>query len=106
VQNRVIEGLMDDIKSDVRRGRDLSVPLRETGYFPPMLVHMVELGQRSGELESMLLKVADTYEEDIELTVNGIVSLLEPLMIIVMGLFVGFLVFSILLPIFDMASGM
>lgn len=105
VQNRVIEGLMDDIKSDVRRGRDLSVPLRETGYFPPMLVHMVELGQRSGELESMLLKVADTYEEDIELTVNGIVSLLEPLMIIVMGLFVGFLVFSILLPIFDMSAG-
>jgi general secretion pathway protein F len=70
-----------------------------------MLIHMVELGQRSGELENMLIRVADTYDEDIEMTVNGIVSLLEPLMIVVMGVVVGFLVFSILLPIFDMSSG-
>ncbi len=105
VENKVVEGSMDDVKSGVRRGRDLSLPLKETGLFPPMLIHMVELGQRSGELENMLIRVADTYDEDIEITVNGIVSLLEPLMIVVMGAFVGFLVFSILLPIFDMSSG-
>jgi general secretion pathway protein F len=105
VQNRVIEGLMDDVKSSVRRGRDLATPLQETGYFPPMLIHMIELGQRSGELESMLTQVADTYDEDIELTVNGIVSLLEPMMILVMGVLVGTLVMSILLPIFDMSAG-
>ncbi|MBX7255870.1 MAG: type II secretion system inner membrane protein GspF [Candidatus Hydrogenedentes bacterium] len=105
VQNRVIEGLMDDVKSSVRRGRDLATPLQETGYFPPMLIHMIELGQRSGELESMLTQVADTYDEDIELTVNGIVSLLEPMMILVMGALVGTLVMSILLPIFEMSSG-
>jgi general secretion pathway protein F len=105
VENKVVENAMDDVKSGVRRGRDLTIPLKETGLFPPMLIHMVELGQRSGELESMLIRVADTYDEDIEMTVNGIVSLLEPLMIVVMGVFVGFLVFSILLPIFDMSSG-
>ncbi len=105
VENKVVENAMDDVKSGVRRGRDLTVPLRETGVFPPMLIHMVELGQRSGELENMLIRVADTYDEDIEMTVNGIVSLLEPLMIVVMGVVVGFLVFSILLPIFDMSSG-
>ncbi len=105
VQNRVIEGIMDDVKSSVRRGRDLATPLQETGYFPPMLIHMIELGQRSGELESMLTQVADTYDEDIELTINGIVSLLEPMMILVMGALVGTLVMSILLPIFDMSSG-
>lgn len=105
VENKVVENAMDDVKSGVRRGRDLTVPLRETGLFPPMLIHMVELGQRSGELENMLIRVADTYDEDIEMTVNGIVSLLEPLMIVVMGVVVGFLVFSILLPIFDMSSG-
>jgi len=105
VENKVVENSMDDVKSGVRRGRDLTVPLRETGLFPPMLIHMVELGQRSGELENMLIRVADTYDEDIEMTVNGIVSLLEPLMIVVMGVVVGFLVFSILLPIFDMSSG-
>lgn len=105
VQNKVVEAAMDDVKSGVRRGRDLTVPLRETGLFPPMLLHMVELGQRSGELENMLIRVADTYDEDIEMTMNGIVSLLEPLLIIIMGVLVGFLVFSILLPIFDMSSG-
>ena len=106
LQNKVVEASMDDVKSGVRRGRDLTIPLRETGYFPPMLIHMVELGQRSGEIENMLIKVADTYDEDIELTVDGIVSLLEPMMILVMGVFVGFLVMSILLPIFDISSGM
>jgi general secretion pathway protein F len=106
LQNKVVESSMDDIKAGVRRGRDLTIPMRETGFFPPMLLHMVELGQRSGDIENMLLKVADTYDEDIEMTVDGIVSLLEPLMILVMGVFVGFLVMSILLPIFDISSGM
>ncbi|GMV99078.1 MAG: fimbrial assembly protein PilC [Candidatus Hydrogenedentota bacterium] len=106
VQNRVIEEGMDEVKSSVRRGRDLSIPLKEMGHFPPMLIHMVELGERSGEMESMLIKVAETYEEDVELTINGLVSLLEPVIILVMGLFVGFLVMSILMPILSMGSGM
>jgi len=105
VQNRHIEKTLDDVKSGVRSGRDLAAPLKEAGEFPPMLIHMVELGQRSGELEDMLLKVADIYDEDVELTVNAIVSLLEPLMIVVMGFIVGLLVLAILLPIFDMSTG-
>jgi general secretion pathway protein F len=106
VQNRVVEEALDDVKSGVRRGRDLALPLRESGLFPPMMLHMIELGERSGQMESMLMKVAETYEEDVELTVNGLVSLLEPLIIIVMGVFVGFLVMAILLPIFDMSSAL
>ncbi|MBN2310641.1 MAG: type II secretion system inner membrane protein GspF [Candidatus Hydrogenedentes bacterium] len=106
LQNRVMQEALDEVKTGVRRGRDLSAPLKETGLFPPLVVHMVELGQRSGAIESMLIKVADTYDEDVELTVNGIVSVLEPLMIVVMGLFVGTLVLSILLPIFSMSTHM
>lgn len=104
VQNRHIEGAMQEVKAGVRRGRDLAVPLKETGVFPPMLIHMVELGQRSGEIESMLIKVADTYDEDVQLTVDALVSLMEPLIIIVMGLFVGMLVLAILLPILNMST--
>ncbi|MCP4639550.1 MAG: type II secretion system inner membrane protein GspF [bacterium] len=106
VQNKVVEESLDEVKTGVRRGRDLSVPLKETGLFPPLVIHMVDLGQRSGEIEGMLLKVADTYDEDVELTVSGIVSLIEPLMIVFMGLFVGTLVISILLPIFSMSTNM
>jgi len=105
VQNRVVEEVLDDVKSDVRRGRDLSVPLQESALFPPMLVHMAELGQRSGELEAMLLRVADTYEEDVELTIEALVGLVQPAVIVLLGGFVGFLVMAILLPIFRMSSG-
>jgi len=105
VQNRVIEEAMEDVKAGVRRGRDLATPLKDAGVFPPMLIHMVELGQRSGELEAMLLRIADTYDEDAEMTVDALVGLLEPFMIIVMGCFVGFLVIAMLLPIFQMRTG-
>lgn len=105
VQNRYIESRLEEVMADVRRGRGLAQPMRATGVFPSLLIHMVDLGQRSGELENMLIKVAETYEEDVTVTVDALVSLLEPIIIIVMGLFVGFLVLSILLPILNMSSG-
>jgi general secretion pathway protein F len=105
VQNRVIEEAMEDVKAGVRRGRDLSVPLREMNLFPPMMISMIELGQRSGELDAMLLHVADTYDEEIQTNVDAVVSILEPLMIVIMAVFVGFIVIATLLPIFRMSSG-
>lgn len=104
VGNKVIEESLADVKAGVRRGKDLAQPLRETGFFPPMLIQMVELGQRSGQIEGMLIKVADTYDEDVRLAVDAMVALLEPLIIVVMGVFVGFLVLSILLPILSMSK--
>lgn len=104
LENKYVEMLMDDVRAGVRRGRDLAVPMKEAGIFPPLLLHMVELGQRSGEIESMLIKVADTYDEDVQFTVDALVSLLEPIIIVVMGLFVGLLVLSILLPILSMST--
>lgn len=104
IGNSVIEESMSDVKAGVRRGKDLARPLKETGLFPPLLIHMIDLGQRSGEMESMLLKVADTYDEDVSLAVDALVGMLEPVIIIVMGLFVGFLVLSILLPILTMSK--
>jgi general secretion pathway protein F len=103
IGNRVIEEAMADVKAGVRRGKDLAQPLREADLFPPMLVHMVDLGQRSGEIETMLLKVADTYDDDVRLAVDAMVGLLEPVIIVFMGIFVGFLVLSILLPILSMS---
>ena len=72
--------------------------------FPPMMIYMIELGQRSGELEDMMIQVADTFDEDVRLAIDAVVSLIEPLIIIVMGLFVGMLVLAILLPIFKMST--
>ena len=104
IGNAVIEESMADVKAGVRRGKDLARPLKEVGVFPPMLIHMVDLGQRSGQIEGMLLKVADIYDDDIGMAVDALVGLLEPVIIIVMGVFVGFLVLSILLPILNMSK--
>jgi len=102
--NSFIQTCMDDVKVGVRRGRDLAQPLKETGLFPPMLIHMIELGQRSGEIENMLIQIADTFDEDVRLTIDALVALIEPVIIICMGLFVGLLVLAILLPIFQMST--
>jgi general secretion pathway protein F len=102
--NTFIQSCMDDVKVGVRRGRDLAQPLKETGLFPPMLIHMIELGQRSGEIENMLIQIADTFDEDVRLTIDALVALIEPAIIICMGLFVGLLVLAILLPIFQMST--
>lgn len=102
--NTFIQSCMDDVKVGVRRGRDLAQPMKETGLFPPMLIHMIELGQRSGEIENMLIQIADTFDEDVRLTIDALVSLIEPIIIIVMGMFVGLLVMAILLPIFQMST--
>jgi len=106
LQNRHAEQIMDDVKTQVRRGRNLSEPMRDSGVFPPMLIHMVELGQRSGELPSMLLRSADTYDDEVGMAVDTVVGLLEPVIILVMGIFVGFLVIAMLLPILTIASTM
>lgn len=106
LENTYIQSHMDDVKAGVRRGRDLAIPLKETGLFPPLMIHMVELGQRSGAIEEMLIKVADTYDDDVRLTLEAAIGLLEPIIIIVMGVFVGFLVLAILLPILNMSTSL
>lgn len=102
--NTYIQERMDDVKVGVRRGRDLAAPLKESALFPPMMIHMIELGQRSGEMENMLIQVADTFDEDVRLTIDALVALIEPIIIIFMGLVVAVLVLAILLPIFQMST--
>ena len=106
LENRHVQMHMDDVKAGVRRGRDLAQPLKETGLFPPMMIHMIDLGQRSGEIEEMLIKVADTYDDDVRLTIEAIVGLIEPIIIVFMGVFVGILVLAILLPILNMSTNL
>lgn len=101
VNNRIISEAIAVAQEDVRKGEDLAGSLRRRTVFPPVVIHMVALGERSGQLEDMLMKVADTYDEEVDATLLGLVSLLEPLMIVVMAAIVGFIVLAVLLPIFD-----
>jgi general secretion pathway protein F len=102
VNNVIIENAITDASDSVREGEGIAVTLRNTGMFPPLVTRMIAVGEKTGELEGMLEKVADTYEAEVEALVLGLTSVIEPIMIIVMGGIVAFIVISILLPIFEL----
>ena len=104
MNNDVLEKAIDDVREAVREGEDIAAPLKRAGCFPPMVTHMISIGEKSGELESMLTRIATTYEQQVEVKVTTLTSLLEPIMIVVMGVSVGFIVFSILTPIMQMSQ--
>ncbi len=103
--NRVVERALEQAAKRVGEGRDFAGPLRETGLFPPLVVQLVRAGERSGNLEGMLAKAAERYEEDVEASLGSLSALLEPAIILAMGLMVAFMVMAVLLPIFDMTQG-
>jgi general secretion pathway protein F len=89
---------------DIEAGSSLAAPLAQNRWFPPITVQMIMVGEQSGELEKMLDKVGDIYEKEVESQIMAMTSVLEPVMILLMALVVGFIVFSILLPIFEMSQ--
>ncbi len=102
VDNRIISRAIDEAQESVRKGEDLASSLKRSNVFPPVVIHMIALGERSGQLEDMLISVAETFDDEVDTTLAGIISLLEPAMILVMAVVVGFIVLAMLLPIFDM----
>jgi general secretion pathway protein F len=104
VGNGVYVETLKGVRENVREGTSLAGPLRESGVFPPLVTRMITVGEQTGELEEMLGKVADTYDLQVETSVSTLTSLLEPVMILLIGAVIGFIVFAILLPIFDLTS--
>ncbi|MGD0021073.1 MAG: type II secretion system inner membrane protein GspF [Smithellaceae bacterium] len=102
VNNILIGEAISKASKDVEEGKGLSGPLTQSGIFPPLVTEMVAVGEQTGTLEKMLNRVATAYETEAQADIMVLTSLLEPLMILVMGLVVGFIVISILLPIFEM----
>ena len=104
VGNKVLSEAIETTKLSVKEGESIAEPLRRSGEFPPMVLHMIAVGEKTGALESMLEKVADSYDGEIDTTVGTLTTLLEPLLILVMGGVVSFIVLSILLPILKMSE--
>lgn len=102
VNNSLIAEAIDNATEEIEAGKSLAVPLGRSRWFPPITVQMISVGEQSGELEAMLDKIADTYEKEVESQIMAMTSMLEPIMILAMGVVVGFIVVSILLPIFEM----
>ncbi len=102
INNSLIGNAVRDAAKDVEEGQSLSAPLARGGIFPPIATEMIAVGEQSGNLEPMLYRISDAYEKEVETSIGMITSVVEPVMIILMGLVVGFVVISVLLPIFEM----
>jgi general secretion pathway protein F len=104
ITNTVMSDVVDKARDSIREGESIANPLKRSGEFPPLVYHMVSIGERSGQLEDMLLNVADSYESQVNVRIGALTSLLEPLMIVSMGAVIAFVAFSILMPILQMNS--
>jgi type IV pilus assembly protein PilC len=102
--NKVVEGALLDAKVSISGGKTISDPLAKSGTFPKMVTHMIAVGESTGALDSMLGKIADFYEDEADEAVTNLTTLLEPMMMVFLGITVGFIVVAMYLPIFTMAG--
>ena len=102
--NVLIEEAVLRTRNNIQKGESLTKPLAESGIFPPMVTRMIDVGERTGALEAMLNKVADFYEDQVDAMVSALTSLIEPLLIVFLGVVVGFIVISMFMPLFKMVQ--
>ena len=102
VNNTLLADVIERARDAIREGESIAAPLKRSGQFPPLVYHMIAIGERSGQLEEMLQNVAKSYEAQVEMRIGALTSLLEPVMIVAMGGGVAFVVFSILMPIMQL----
>ena len=104
--NKVVEMAVDKVRESVREGEPIATPLGKSGVFPPMVIRMISVGEQTGELEKMLTKVADFYEEQVDAAVSGLTSLIEPLIIAFLGIVIGGIVVCMFLPILNISTAL
>jgi type IV pilus assembly protein PilC len=102
--NKVIETAILNARASIREGETIAEPLNRSGVFTPMVIQMISVGESTGALDSMLSKIADFYEEEVDVTVTNLTSLLEPFLMVFLGVVIGGVVISMYLPIFQIAS--
>ena len=104
IDNHVIRSALVKARENIQEGQSLAAPLKESGEFPAIVTHMITIGEKTGELETMLNTISDAYDNEVDTTITSLTQLLEPLMIVFMGAAVGIIVMAILLPILDLNS--
>jgi type IV pilus assembly protein PilC len=102
--NAIVEDSILSTRKSIEGGNSIAAPLKETGVFPPMVVQMISVGEATGALDTMLGKIAEFYEEEVDTAVAGLLTLLEPVMIAFLGVAVGGIVIAMYMPIFDLIS--
>jgi type IV pilus assembly protein PilC len=102
--NTVVEEALVEVRARVQTGVPIAQPLVENPVFPPMISQMVRIGEETGELDSMLGKIADFYEEEVDVSIQNLTSIIEPIMIIAVGVVVGVIILAMYLPMFKLVT--
>jgi type IV pilus assembly protein PilC len=100
--NSVLSDAIGQIRQSIEEGKTIVEPMRESGFFPPMVVQMVSVGEATGELDTMLVKVADYYEEEVDVLVGNLLTIMEPMLLVFLGVAVGGIVIAMYLPLFKL----
>jgi general secretion pathway protein F len=104
VDNAVLAKAIVEARDNISEGETIAGPLKRSGEFPPIVIHMISIGEKTGELENMLEQLSDSYDFQVKNNVDGLTSILEPLLIVFMGVIIGVIVFAIMIPIFEMSN--
>lgn len=104
IPNVHMKDAVEKARQSVSEGASLAQPLIQSGHFPPLVTHMIKLGEKSGELEPMLKIISENYEDQVQSKISGLTSVLEPIMMICLGVAIGFIVFAVVIPMMNMNS--
>ncbi len=104
VDNAVLADAIEDARNNITEGENIATPLRRSGQFPPIVIHMVSIGEKTGELENMLIQVSDAYDFQVRNKVDGLTSIMAPVVIVIMGIVIAIIVFAIMIPMFEMSN--
>ena len=104
VGNQVLADAIDEARNNIREGESIAAPLKRSGQFFPIVIHMIAIGEKTGDLEAMLQQVSNSFDFQVDTEINGVTAALAPLLIVFMGVIIGGVVFSIMIPIFQMSN--
>lgn len=104
VDNDVLAKAVDEARSNISEGESIAGPLKKSGQFPPIVIHMVNIGEKTGELEHMLIQVADAYDFQVKTKIDALTGLMGPVVLVIMGGVIGMIVFSVMVPMFEMTN--
>ena len=104
VNNSTMAGILRKVKDEVREGKPLSATLEKSGFFEPMVIQMISVGEETGGLDNMLNRIADFYDQEVDTAVKGLTSMIEPIIIIVLGVVVGTIVIAMFMPMFSLGE--
>lgn len=104
VNNAILADAIDDARDNITEGENIATPLKRSGQFPPIVIHMVSIGEKTGDLENMLIQVSDAYDFQVKNKVDGLTNIMGPVVIVVMGVVIAIIVFAIMVPMFEMQN--